>query len=147
MRPYATNISRRCIEAMDTACELPVGTAYVSITDPDRRIATVDPPMSPIIRCSFWDVEREMHGMAPVEPEQIQKLAEFILANRGLNFIVHCEAGVSRSAAVVQAILDSFPEYTEKHSERWPNGLVLSMLKRALGNVPIGASEGDILDK
>jgi hypothetical protein len=43
--------------------------------------------------------------------------------------VVHCGAGVSRSRAVVEALLKTFPEYEDRGDEsHTPNGLVLRFL-------------------
>jgi predicted protein tyrosine phosphatase len=72
---------------------------------------------------------------------QAAQVARFARKHRGRNILVHCAAGISRSGAVVDALLEAFPEYEDKGWPRHPNGHVRSAMKRALGLVPIGAEE------
>ncbi len=71
------------------------------------------------------------------------QVSRFARKHRGKNIMVHCAAGISRSGAVVEALLQAFPEYEDKGWPRHPNGHVKSLMKRALGLVPIGAEEED----
>jgi predicted protein tyrosine phosphatase len=66
------------------------------------------------------------------------RLARFARKHRGCNIVVHCAAGISRSGAVAEALLEAFPEYEDRGWTRHPNLHVKSLLKRALGLVPLG---------
>jgi predicted protein tyrosine phosphatase len=119
-------------------------TVFISITDPDSQEAELCSSMSnrvPIHRVQFDDCEHTTIGYTRMSWEQAQAMAKFILACRGRNIVVHCEAGISRSAAVAEAIAETFPEYKLVQGISYPNGHVKSLLKRALGNVPVGAEE------
>ena len=72
---------------------------------------------------------------------QAAQVALFARVHRGRNILVHCSAGVSRSGGIVEALLDAFPEYYDEGQRRFPNGHVKALTKRALGLVPIGATE------
>jgi predicted protein tyrosine phosphatase len=71
--------------------------------------------------------------------EQADELVAFATKHRGRPILVHCAAGISRSGAVVEALLQAFPEYEDRGGFRHPNTHVLVLLKRAFGLVPSGA--------
>ncbi len=56
------------------------------------------------IRQEFWDTEDNVPGYPTISKEQADKILEFILGNKDKTFIVHCDAGQSRSAGVALAI-------------------------------------------
>lgn len=75
----------------------------------------------------------------PINEKQAKEIVEFIekWINHGpVNFYIHCDAGVSRSQAVVKFILECFPDYPwqifRKNPPTTPNAYVLSSLKRIL---------------
>lgn len=133
-------------------------TVCISITNPGSEPCQLDTPgYRRILRVSYDDTEhiRYVPGGRVFNEEDALQLAAFIKENWGSNFLVHCEAGVSRSGAVVEAILAyaALPcnctledaeehyashEYVDAGGVRYPNGHILSLLKRALGIVPIG---------
>lgn len=73
--------------------------------------------------------------------QQAAQVARFARKHRGKNILVHCAAGISRSGAIADALLQAFPEYEDKGWPRHSNGHVKSLMKRALGLVPIGHVE------
>ena len=72
-----------------------------------------------------------------ITPEQATKIVKFIDKNIDKDFYIHCHAGLSRSQAVVQYILDTYPNHNwEVRSDNPPdhgliNQRVLAMLKQA----------------
>ena len=72
---------------------------------------------------------------------QAAQISRFARKHRGKNFIVHCAAGISRSGAIAEALLEAFSEYEDKGWPRFPNGHVKLLMKRALGLIPIGHVE------
>ena len=73
--------------------------------------------------------------------KQAAQIQRFARKHRGRNILVHCAAGISRSGAVVEALLEAFPEYEDRGWPRHPNGHVKSIMKRALGLTPLGHIE------
>lgn len=120
-----------------------VSTVAISITGIGD--ANISKNFKDVLRLQFDDVEKDYQGYVTMTPPQAAKVAEFLLQHRGKNFFVHCAAGISRSGAIVESILETFPEYQDGGHNlsgepmRHANGNVKSLVKRALGNVPIGA--------
>ncbi len=56
------------------------------------------------IRQDFWDTEDNVPGYETISAEQAKELVDFIKDNRDRTFIIHCDAGQSRSAGVALAI-------------------------------------------
>lgn len=120
-------------------------TVCISITEPGRKARL--PKFVDLIRETFQDfdgVKPSHEGAVLFTPNQAARIARFARKHRdqGRNILVHCAAGVSRSGAVADALLCAFQEYEDRGWPRHPNGLVRSLLKRALGLVPLGAEEG-----
>lgn len=132
-RPWIINLSRAGVEFFIPGS----GAVCVSITDPGgppARMCSYD------ARCNqqFHDLTRMppsdgivLGASAPYilfSDEQAKELGEFLLQHRGKNIVVHCEAGVSRSGGVVEAVLAAFPEYEDKKTPRFANVLVKTKL-------------------
>jgi predicted protein tyrosine phosphatase len=56
------------------------------------------------IRQEFWDTEDNVPGYDTISKEQAQEIVNFILINHDKKFIIHCDAGQSRSAGVALAV-------------------------------------------
>lgn len=88
-----------------------VKTAMISITDPgssDNNIKIDDCNVAFLLRCKFADVsDTKDNG---ITKEQAKQIATFVKKHYGNveQIIVHCEAGISRSAGVAAAILKYF---------------------------------------
>ncbi len=84
--------------------------ACISITDyyERGRFSRIIYPGKSIF-LQFDDVEREHDGYIPMDQKQSEKIAKFvrmIYADESVHtIVVHCEAGISRSAGVAAAIL------------------------------------------
>jgi len=55
-------------------------------------------------RQEFWDTENNVPGYDSINPNQADALVEYIVDNYKKTFIIHCDAGQSRSAGVALAI-------------------------------------------
>jgi predicted protein tyrosine phosphatase len=82
---------------------LPTNTALISINDeysPERKF----PFPGHIFITKFSDLadKKVLENLSfnPISLKQAREMLEFIIENKDKNFIVHCFAGVSRSAAV-----------------------------------------------
>ena len=98
--------------------------AMISISDPVSAFgeAKLMPGWHSVHRLEFHDIEIEM----PDEPfdlmseQQAQELVNFVheMATEVEGIIVHCRAGISRSAAVAKLIAES---YGIKFNHEYPN--------------------------
>ena len=96
--------------------------AIISITDPDKNFADFGPNENrvDILSLQFYDLEdirdemspqdgavyAEMFGSGLFSDQQAFQIVEFVerIKDKVNGFLIHCEAGVSRSAAVAAAI-------------------------------------------
>ena len=53
---------------------------------------------------NFWDIEDDIPPYLAITDDIAYQIQQFILANLDQRFIIHCRAGVSRSAGVGKAI-------------------------------------------
>jgi len=120
------------------------GTVIISITEPGRK-ARLPKGYEDVLRLEFQDYDPSFSARVPENAvlftrQMAAQASRFARRHResGKNIVVHCAAGVSRSGAVVEALLQAFPEYEDRGWPRFPNGYVRSMMKRALGLVPLG---------
>lgn len=93
--------------------------ALISITEPDSaEKPEFRPGWEAVLRVQFWDVEKiEEDFFEPINEQQAVEIARFIELQHDkredIFLIVHCLAGISRSAAVALAAW----EYTGKQAE------------------------------
>lgn len=142
-------------------------TVIISITEPifpGHKIkrsepARLRPGYVDILRLEFQDydpIKETTFGSGILRPnhvwpkdaalftqKQAAQTSRFLRKHRGKNIVVHCAAGISRSGGIVVAALEAFPEYEDKGWQRYPNNHVKTLMKRALGLVPIGYEERD----
>jgi len=101
--------------------------AIISITEPREAIA--DLPDNRILRLQFHDIDREVTGcklFAIEDAKEILKFVEKQIAHVNF-FIIHCHAGISRSAGVAAAlskIYNQTDEYIFTSGKYMPNMLV-----------------------
>lgn len=89
----------------------------ISIVTPGEDPADLEEGWDSVLRLQFHDVQDR--GVAPISRKQAREVVDFVWGNRdAVRLIVHCEAGVSRSAGVALAakeILDgTVPPRLEK---------------------------------
>jgi rhodanese-related sulfurtransferase len=105
----------------------------ISITDPGTQEASLIPgAWDEVLRLQFWDVEHLIQGYEPATEEQIKIIHIFIQSHHDKNIVAHCEAGVSRSAAIREYLIRRGWEYWGSNGHRvvYPNGYILSHLER-----------------
>lgn len=78
--------------------------------------------------------EREFRMVVPMTKEQGQQILDFIKKNKDVgNFMVHCAAGVSRSAAVAKFITEYFggedKDFYKLNPYTHPNARILTILR------------------
>lgn len=68
----------------------------------------------PTLYLHFEDFDTELPGWSiqPIQREDAKNIAIFVMANKnnGKNFIIQCDAGISRSAGVAAALMKYFNE-------------------------------------
>lgn len=122
---------------------IPEGLVLISITDPDSTSLSetlINNELSifkDILEIKFWDLEEPIGRFVTINNSQGNQIRDFILNNRDNRFVVHCAAGVSRSAGVGLAIeclikyngdRYKFSQYPSKIKNHWrysPNLVVL----------------------
>ena len=86
-------------------------TAIISITDTDKADVIFEKNeangIKAVLRLKFDDVERDNKNEHCITKEDAENIVKFVNKNKNNvdKFIVHCEAGVSRSAGVGAAIM------------------------------------------
>lgn len=94
-----------------------------------------------ILYAKFDDTLNDLNNNKPITPQQGAEIAEFInrQIKKGCNHIVcQCEAGISRSAGVAEAICSYFQltntNYQRNQYKYCPNRLVSGTVYKALKN-------------
>ncbi len=82
-------------------------TVLISITDPKSNYLPIEvqKQFNDVLNIQFWDVEEQIGNYKPINEEEALIIREFILKNKNKNFVIHCEAGISRSSGVGLAVL------------------------------------------
>ena len=99
-------------EAKKFSCEShDFKTAIISITDTDKADVIFEKNeangIKAVLKLKFDDVERDYKNEHCITKEDAENIVKFVNKNKNKvdKFIVHCEAGVSRSAGVGAAIM------------------------------------------
>lgn len=88
----------------------------ISITEPGVPDANLPSRYKSVLRLAFYDVRnedgKEASFLVGPSPEIAKKIVDFIdefhLDDKTFNVVVHCHAGVSRSAAIAKFIEDEY---------------------------------------
>ncbi len=102
-----------------------------------------------LLLLQFYDVGcRDAQETQPITDASAETLADFIHAchHEGLNFIVHCDAGISRSAGVAMAIQDYFKSIgvqvqVQSNRRMYPNTDIYAPVRAKLGEREPGPDE------
>ncbi len=105
-------VSRRIAERMRGCAD----TVVISITDPDAEPARLADGFRAVHRSAFWDVTQKWVTRDgerwPISLAQAEAMVRFINGWHDcpdpLQLLVHCEAGLSRSAAVARYIHERY---------------------------------------
>ena len=97
----------------------PEKTCVISINEPESNDgdANLHPNWYKVFRIRFWDVTKRLesgfvlagHPATAIDPmteDQAKELADFIKENEDCTILVHCRAGISRSAAVARFLME-----------------------------------------
>jgi hypothetical protein len=105
--------------------------AWISVGQPDYRGHSYEHVVNECLdklnslKIKFWDLEEPCPGnpgdeetLYPPSALDAKQIVDFIKDNEGKNFIVNCEAGISRSGAIClfleQCLSYNWPEITKK---------------------------------
>lgn len=88
---------------------------FISLSDPNKYFIKTNDYFKDELKLKFWDVEEEIGNYAPIHLIQAKQIYDFIIKNKHSEFLINCEAGVSRSAGVGLAI-----EYLLRDFELYP---------------------------
>lgn len=149
--PWIRNVSREAAEAFRPFAEEDAPVACLSISQPSYP-ARLNGGFQAVLCLEFsdWDLDRYTREAALGNPancaffteEQAEQIAGFLrlVVKHRWHLLVHCDAGVSRSGAVVEAALRAFPgHFIDLGGARHGNNYVRRLILRALGCVPMGA--------
>lgn len=120
----------------------PFATALVSITDPMRAHAAIKEGWQAVLRVAFHDKDPVNYpeiyeDLQEITQEQAEKIAAFVKAQAQCSqlIVVHCRAGISRSAGAAKAIAEYagifFPDDYVDY-----NDYVFQVMQRALNKKP-----------
>ncbi len=127
----------------------------VSINEPGGEPARLMDGFAAVLRMWFWDVTAdhpvageyncEPFSYTPISEEQAREIAEFLdrwhaPPDGPEILVVHCRAGVSRSAAVARFAAERYGLELAQNAEL-ANVEVLRKLRQAAGMVPIAGEE------
>lgn len=151
--PWVMNMSREQAEDF----EPPRGEGHrptwcISITERPEQYAHLSRRFSAILRVSFADLDPERHKHPPDQFRYMNLTDATLIAGficlvkvAQANLLVHCEAGVSRSAAVAEAALDFLTrsragrKHVDGGGRRYANQYVKRMVCEAL-SIPMEKS-------
>ena len=123
---YCAHYSRSEIENL----AIPSGAALISIRDPgSERPAARHAEWASVLELEFHDITSDvprdeawwnwwpLQGYLPPRADHAEEIAGFIREHWDRTIIVHCEMGLSRSAAVCDILVALGWEYMETRSE------------------------------
>lgn len=87
-------------------------TAFISINDSQFSESFFKEKHPNVLRLYFDDIIRPLDFHKLFSQEDSDKIIEFSKINKDSQFIIHCEAGISRSGAVGQFINDIYKKMT-----------------------------------
>jgi predicted protein tyrosine phosphatase len=80
--------------------------ALIAILDPDMEIHSNDiiHGYADVLQIKFWDLEFPVDNLKVITDLQGIEIYKFIVKNSINKFLIHCSAGISRSAGVAMAV-------------------------------------------
>ena len=120
--------------------DFPKDLCFITISDPDKENIDDKGHFLDTLKLKFWDIEEEIGRFTPINLTQAKEIYDFIMKNKYSEFLINCEAGVSRSAAIGLAIeyllrdkgfypkWEQFPSKVLQHWRYQPNMTVFNMI-------------------
>jgi predicted protein tyrosine phosphatase len=96
--------------------EFPKELCFISISDPNREFIKTNNYFKDELKLKFWDMEEDFNDYKIISESQAKLIYDFIVNNKNSDFLINCEAGVSRSSAIGLAI-----EYLLRDFNLYPN--------------------------
>jgi len=82
-----------------------LSAVLISIKDPNDKPHSKELlDFEDVLEIEFWDTEYLEGSYATLNESQAKTIAQFILKNKHKRFLIHCHAGMSRSAGVAKAV-------------------------------------------
>ena len=106
--------------------------AWITIADPDKEIINMEAKNKLCLK--FSDIEEETDNEILFNEKLAKEIIDFIIKNKDKKFVVNCEAGISRSAAIGMFIEEFLNNETtiDKHIRFEPNMFIFNTLKSFL---------------
>ena len=107
----------------------------ISVRSPRSHAAALPDGFGNVLRLSFDDVEEPRPNCEVLSDGDAERIARFLVFNRNAKkLLIHCEAGVSRSAGIKLGIMDALNWTTESDEAAEPghNKLVRQKVRAAV---------------
>lgn len=94
-------------------------TVVISISTPGQRPARLKEGWEDVLRLEFHDVVRPMEGAPELVlfgPYHVEQVLAFTKGHREKDFVIHCDAGASRSVAVGLYLQDYYEAELHLHA-------------------------------
>jgi protein-tyrosine phosphatase len=139
-KPTCVNLPRLNVRLWNRAVD-PDNDVWISIAEPglaDTIVKNTTLDKLPNLKVEFWDIIEPLAAILPEDPpflppdkKDAAQIVDFILAHKGKNFLINCQAGISRSGAVCQFLEECLDyEWNADHKKlARPNKLLLQMMK------------------
>lgn len=102
----------------------------ISISDPDSRIVALRPGWGAVLRLRFHDLTHQWQNYVLMSADQAIDVLEWLHEHetRLSGIVVHCEAGISRSAAVAKFLCERYSLPVDEGDVRFHNTHVYELL-------------------
>lgn len=126
------------LEPCDSTCFISIWSlsALAKAQYMDEDLPNLDGDWKATLKIEFDDVTEPKFGMELTlfDEEMANRVLDFIEEHDGRPFVIHCDAGISRSVAVASFMRDAYeyePTFHEIGSDQFRNVLVYNQLRRA----------------
>lgn len=101
-----TFVSREVAEDMMPTTEV----GMISLTDPGSRLAALRKGWGAVLKLRFHDIDKQWQNYVMMSVDQARELLEWMEKHEDHleGIVVHCEQGISRSAAVAKFLRERY---------------------------------------